>query len=121
MHSEVSSPDSMIESAVDRHVVAVVGEGLQKPGHFVAPARRLGKKAVLLIAEQVPDRDEPLRTSTRSLRRGNGSAGSHRVREKGGKTRQGKTGADRLKDKTSPINKPIYQPRLPAQANRGSV
>jgi hypothetical protein len=60
VHREVSAFDSVIESTVKRHVLAILAQGLEERRLFVPLASRFGEYALLLKSEQVADGNESL-------------------------------------------------------------
>ena len=67
MHREVAAFDPVIETAVNRHVLAVFPQRLEQRGLLVRGARGFREEVLHLVAQQISDRDETPGSRARPL------------------------------------------------------
>ena len=100
---EMPAPQSVIESAIDRDLVAVCGQRLEQRRFFKAASRRFREKMFLLKAEQVAHRDEPASTGTRTACRPDRRVATGRLGHQRWQPRQSKGSGNGLNDETAAI------------------
>ena len=101
MHGEVTTANSMIQSTINRHLIAIGSQRFQQRCLFVFFADRFGKEVFLLKAQQIADRNKPSRTNTGPRCRQQREFSFGGCRGQGRESRQCERTRERPKDKAA--------------------
>src|SRR5687767_13093704 len=111
MDCEVTALDAVVESAVNRHVLAVFPKRLEQRRLLVRRAGGFGKELLDLIAKQIPDRDESPRAGTGAPGSLNGGIAAHGAGHERWERGEGQRCTEGFEDETTPVHR-LLPPKI---------